>query len=178
MKVQLSLNNFSALTTVCMDIPNNIIIDDLSTSKNFDTVIGLLNEETVNYVWGMLSENPSDDNTREAVRGILMEVLSSQDEVVVDGAGMCDSLLNYSTTLINTNNNSLILPLPILLRSQFHQQPRFYQTPKRRTHNQQIDRYQSSRKITQTRRRKSRRKRSPHRNREKQLHRHVPLSPT
>ena len=40
----------------------------------------------------MLSEDPSDDDTREAVCGILMEALLSQDEVVVDGAGVCDSL--------------------------------------------------------------------------------------
>ena len=40
----------------------------------------------------MLSEDPFDDNTREDVCGILMEALLSQDDGVVDGAGVCDSL--------------------------------------------------------------------------------------
>ena len=45
------------------------------------------------YIIGMLSEDPYDDDTRETVRDILMEVLSSHcDCDGVDGAALCDSL--------------------------------------------------------------------------------------
>ena len=40
----------------------------------------------------MLSENPYDDNTRETVCKILMEALSTHDDIFVDGAFVCDSL--------------------------------------------------------------------------------------
>ena len=83
--------NSLAPTTVRTDNPNNIIIEDFLTTKRFDIIVGLLNEDTLDFVIGILSDNPSADH-REVVRGILMEALLSQNEVVVDGAGVCDSL--------------------------------------------------------------------------------------
>ena len=40
----------------------------------------------------MLLEDPFDDDTRENVREILMESLSSQDDGVVDGVEVCGML--------------------------------------------------------------------------------------
>ena len=79
-------------TTVHIDTPNDIIIKDLLTNKKFDTIVGLLDEKNLDFVIGMLSDNPFANHTREVVREILMEALFSQNEVVVDGAGVCDSL--------------------------------------------------------------------------------------
>merc|ERR1712238_532084 len=47
--------------------------------------------DTLDFVIGMLSDNPLDKHTREVVRGILMEALTPVNDVV-DGAGVCDSL--------------------------------------------------------------------------------------
>ena len=82
--------NSLAPTTVCKDNPN-IIIEDLLTIKRFDTIVGLLNEDTLDFVIGILSDNSLADHAREVVRGILMEALLSMNDVV-DGAGVCDSL--------------------------------------------------------------------------------------
>ena len=57
-----------------------------------NTVISIfehLDEDTMEYVHGLL-EDPYDDNTREAIRKILMEELLSQFNV--DGTVLCDSL--------------------------------------------------------------------------------------
>ena len=40
----------------------------------------------------MLLKDPYDDNKREFVCRILIETLLSQDDVAVNGAGVCDSL--------------------------------------------------------------------------------------
>lgn len=89
--------------------------------------VDLLDEDTIAYVSGMLSADPFDDDTRDAVREILVEALSSQDDVVVDGVGVCDSLFalldinkqqqsddtntnnneTYNSSNMNTNNNNL-----------------------------------------------------------------------
>ena len=63
-------------TTVPADNPNNII-KDLLSSKNINTVVNLIDKTTLEYVYGMLSEDPCDDDTREVVCGILMEALLS-----------------------------------------------------------------------------------------------------
>ena len=58
-----------------------------------DTIISIfkhLDDKTVEYVHGMLLEDPYDDNTRETVCEILMEELLSQFNV--DGTVLCDSL--------------------------------------------------------------------------------------
>ena len=62
------------------------------------------------YVYGILSEDPFDDNTRETVCGILMEALTYQFDV--DGVAVCDSLFalldfdkqqqQLDTTIANT----------------------------------------------------------------------------
>jgi len=82
-------DNSLAPTTVRTDIPNNIIIEDLSNCKNFDTVIGLLKQW---ITFGECYQRILLMMIQERLFGILMEVLSSQDEVVDDGAGVCDSL--------------------------------------------------------------------------------------
>ena len=56
-----------------------------------NTVVNLIDDNTLEYIYGMLSEDPCNDDTKEFVHGILMEVLLSQDDVVVDGVGVCDS---------------------------------------------------------------------------------------
>ena len=88
-----------ALTTVSTTTkPNDTIIKDLSTTVKVDTtellltVIDRLKENTLEYIYGMLSKNPYDDNTRETVCEILMEALSAQDDIFVDGAVVCNSL--------------------------------------------------------------------------------------
>ena len=78
--------------TVHTDTPNDIIIKDLLTTGKFDTIVGLLNEKNLDFVIGMLSDNTFADHTREVVCEIIMAALLSQNEVVVDGAGVCDSL--------------------------------------------------------------------------------------
>ena len=49
-------------TTVRTDNPNNIIIEDLLTANRFDIIVGLLNEDTLDFVFdfgiGILSDNP------------------------------------------------------------------------------------------------------------------------
>ena len=77
-------------STVHTDSPN-IIIDDLLTTKRLNTIVDLLKEDTLDFVIGILSDNPLDDHTREVVCGVLMEVLLSKNDVV-DGVGVCDSL--------------------------------------------------------------------------------------
>ena len=85
----------SAPTTVCTDNPNNITIKDLLSTKNINTVVNLIDEDTLWYVYGMLLEIPADDDTREVVCGIIMEALLSQDEVAVDGAEFCAELCAF-----------------------------------------------------------------------------------
>ena len=54
-------------------------------------LIALINEDIVEYVFGMVLEDPFDEEgTREFVFGILRETLSTQRGV--DGAVVCDSL--------------------------------------------------------------------------------------
>ena len=84
-------DNSLAPITNRMDNPNNFIIKDLLTIERFDSIVGLLNEDTLDFVFGILSDNPLDEHTREVVRGVLMEALLSMNDVV-DGAGVCDSL--------------------------------------------------------------------------------------
>ena len=88
-----------SLTTVSTTTkPNDTIIDDLSTTVKVDTtellltVIDHLEENTSKYIYSMLSENLYNDNTRETVCEILMEVLSTQDDIIVDEVVVCDSL--------------------------------------------------------------------------------------
>ena len=114
-----------ALTTVrTTTIPNNTIIENLSTTVKVDTtdllltVVDHLDENTVEYVYVIISENPYDDNTRETVCEILMEALLAQDDIVVDGAVVCDSLFaildsdkqqqQRDTTTVNT----LLIAIP------------------------------------------------------------------
>ena len=54
------------------------------------TVPKLLNEDTMEYVYEMILEDPFNDDTRETVCGILMEALLSQFDV--DGMVVCESL--------------------------------------------------------------------------------------
>ena len=75
-------DNSLAPTIVHTDNPNNIIIKDLLTTKRFDIIVGLLNEDTLDSVISILSDNPLADHKREVVCGILMEALLSQNEVV------------------------------------------------------------------------------------------------
>ena len=82
--------NSLAPTTVRIDKPNNIIIKDLLTTKRFDMIFVLLNEDTLDFVIGSLSGNPLDDH-REVVHGILMDAFLPMADGV-DGAGVCDSL--------------------------------------------------------------------------------------
>ena len=53
-------------------------------------VAKLTDEGTVDYVYETLLEDPFDEDTREFVRGILMEALSSQFDV--EGTVVCGSL--------------------------------------------------------------------------------------
>ena len=85
-------DDYLAPTTICTDNPNNITIKDLLSNKNINTVVNLIDEDTLEYVYGMLLEDPRDEDTREFVCEIIMEALLSQDDVVVGGAGVCDSL--------------------------------------------------------------------------------------
>ena len=73
-------------------IPTTTAKDRQTVNKTLFTVVNLLDENTVEYFYGMLLENLFGDNTKEAVCGILMETLSSQDDIVVDGVGICDRL--------------------------------------------------------------------------------------
>ena len=84
-------DNSLAPTSIRTDKPNNIIIKDLFTVERFDMIVGLLNEDTLDFVFGIISDNPLDEHTREVVRGVLMEALLSMNDVV-DRAGVCDSL--------------------------------------------------------------------------------------
>ena len=84
-----------ALTTVCTDIPNDSIINELSITEKVDTIAGLLNEGTLEFVYGMLLEIPYDDYIREITCERIMEALSSQDEVAVDGAEFCADLCAF-----------------------------------------------------------------------------------
>ena len=81
-----------APTTVCTDIPNDSIINDFSIAKIAIIIAGLLNEATQEYVYAVLLGIRYGDNTREVVCEILMEAFSSQDEFVVDGAEICETL--------------------------------------------------------------------------------------
>ena len=60
-----------APTTIRTDKPNNIIIKDLFTVERFDMVVGLLNEDMLDFVFGIISDNPLDEHTREMVCGVL-----------------------------------------------------------------------------------------------------------
>ena len=88
-----------ALTTVRTTNVNDTIIEDLSTTvkvnttKLLHTVVNYLDEKTLEYVYGMFSEHPYDDDTRrETVCKILMEALLAQDDIIVDGLVVCESL--------------------------------------------------------------------------------------
>lgn len=82
------------------------------------TVVNL-NVDTMEYIHGMLSKDFFDEwDTRERVRGILMEKLSSQSDV--DGVAICDRLLylldgiKYTTDdpMANQPKNTKIRPTP------------------------------------------------------------------
>ena len=98
--------NSLAPATIRKDNPNNIIIEDLLTIVRFDMIVGLLNEDTVDFVIGSLSDLLDDH--REAFRGILIEALVSINDVV-DGAGVCDSL--FALLDIDKDDDSHILGL-------------------------------------------------------------------
>ena len=79
-----NLENYKQpVKSMTTDIINTRIADALFT------VFELLNEDTVEYIYGMLLKDPYDDNTRETVCGILMEDLLSQFDI--DGTVLCDS---------------------------------------------------------------------------------------
>ena len=56
------------------------------------TAAKLLDEDTVEFVNGMLSEDLYDNDTREFVCEISMEALLSSDVDGVDGSTLCDGL--------------------------------------------------------------------------------------
>ena len=81
------------------------------------SIVELIAEDTVEDAYGILSENPSDDDTRETVCGILMEVLMFQ--LGVDGVVVCDSLFalldfvhqhQRDTSLPNANTPMITSP--------------------------------------------------------------------
>ena len=77
-------------TTTAKDLPPSTVDELAQVIPNFAK---LLNEDTMVYVIGMLLEDPYDDDTRETVREILMEALSSHcDCDGVDGEALCDGL--------------------------------------------------------------------------------------
>ena len=67
-----------APTTISTDNHNDIIIEVLLTTEKFDIIVCLLNEDTLDFVIGILLDNPLADHTREVICGILMEALSRQ----------------------------------------------------------------------------------------------------
>ena len=87
-----------ALTTVRTTNVNDTIIKDVSTivkvdtTKLLHTVVDYFDEKTLEYIYGILLEYPYDDDTKETVCEILMEALSAQDDIVIDGSVVCDSL--------------------------------------------------------------------------------------
>ena len=61
-----------------------------------------LDEDTVEYVSGVLSEDPFDEDTRNAVRELLIDALSQEDRSDIDEVAVCDSLF----ALIDLNKES------------------------------------------------------------------------
>ena len=75
----------------------------------FSPLAELIDENTVEYVFEMLVEDPFDEeDTREFVRGILMEALLSQCDV--DGAVCCDSLFVLLDGINTTIDNPIVIP--------------------------------------------------------------------
>ena len=61
-----------------------------------------LDEDTIAYVSGVLSEDPFDEDARSAVRELLVDALSQEDVGDVDGVAVCDSLFS----LLDLNKDS------------------------------------------------------------------------
>ncbi len=61
-----------------------------------------LDEDTLAYVSGVLSEDPFDEDARSAVRELLVDALSQEDLDDVDAVGVCDSLF----ALLDLNNKT------------------------------------------------------------------------
>ena len=73
------------------------------------TLAKLIDENTVEYVFEMFVEDPFDEeDTREIVRGILMEALLSQCDV--DGAVCCDSIFALLDGINTTIDNPIVIP--------------------------------------------------------------------
>mmetsp|Transcript_26430 Transcript_26430/g.62074 ORF Transcript_26430/g.62074 Transcript_26430/m.62074 type:complete len:890 (-) Transcript_26430:2931-5600(-) len=64
--------------------------------------IQALDEDTIEYVSGVLSEDPFDEDTRNAVRELLVDALSQEDRDDIDEVAVCDSLFE----LIDLNKES------------------------------------------------------------------------
>ena len=56
-------------------------VEDFALAQLFFTVAELIDEDIVENVAGTLLENPFDEDTREFIRGIVMEALSSQIDI-------------------------------------------------------------------------------------------------
>ena len=61
-----------------------------------------LDEDTIAYVSGVLSEDPFDEDARSAVRELLVDALSQEEVGDVDGVAVCDSLF----ALLDLNKDS------------------------------------------------------------------------
>ena len=82
-------------------------------AREFSLLTELIGENAVEYVFEMLTEDPSND-TREIVRGILIEAVLSQG--VIDEAGACAFisdilvLFNVFVNTINITSDPIVLP--------------------------------------------------------------------
>jgi ATPase subunit of ABC transporter with duplicated ATPase domains len=63
-----------------------------------------IDEDTLEYITGMLSADPFDEDTRDAVREILVEALSQEGNV--DGVEVCESLFALLDISQSDSNNS------------------------------------------------------------------------
>ena len=68
--------------------------------------IQCLDEDTVEYVSGMLSEDPFDEDARSAVRELLVDALSQEDNGDLDVVGVCDSLFALLDLNQDANGNA------------------------------------------------------------------------
>ena len=69
-----------------------------------------IDEDTLEYITGMLSADPFDEDTRDAVREILVDALSQEGNV--DGVEVCESLfalldISQSNNSSNSNDNEM-----------------------------------------------------------------------
>ena len=76
------------------------------------TAANLIDMDTVKYVHRMLFEDPFDEDTREYVRGILMEALSSRFDV----DEYCDRLVALLDGVCTTNNKPIPIANDIILK--------------------------------------------------------------